>query len=60
MGEIFHLTPTMLTIPELSKLTNVSQYHIRKLCINNQIAYIRTGKKYLVNFEKFLNYLNNN
>lgn len=52
------LVPTMLTIPELANRTHISKYHIRQLCTNNKISYIRTGKKYLINYEKFLAYLN--
>ncbi len=52
------LVPTMLTIPELAKRTALSKYHIRQLCTNNKISYIRAGKKYLINYEKFIAYLN--
>ena len=38
---------------------NGSEFHIRRLIKANRIKYIRTGAKYLVNFDKFVEYLNN-
>lgn len=51
--------PTMLSIKETAKKTNLSEWYIRKLVWNNQIAFVKTGKKYLINLEKFCDYLNN-
>jgi len=48
----------MKTIKETSSLTGVSEHHIRLLCKGNKIKYIRAGSKYLVNYERFLDYLN--
>ena len=50
--------PTMLSIREASARTGVSYDYIRKLCMRNQIIHIRAGKKYLINFEKFVDFLN--
>lgn len=58
MNNIIPLSPTMLTIPQLASRTALSKYYIRKLCTSNKIHYIKTGKKYLINYEKFLDYLN--
>lgn len=54
MGKI----PRMATIQWLSEETGVSYYAIRKLCLERKIVFIRSGKKYLVNVEKFMAYLN--
>lgn len=51
--------PTMLTIKELAELTGLSYNFIRLLCKQNKIIYIMTGKKYLINYERFIDYLNN-
>ena len=51
-------TPVMLSITELSKRTNLSYSFIRKLCIEKKIVYIKSGTKYLVNFNKFIEFLN--
>ena len=50
--------PTMLTIKEAAEKTGVSYDCIRKLCLQNKIVHIRAGTKYLINFEKFVDYLN--
>ena len=53
-------TVHMVTIKELALETGVSEHYIRKLCKTNQIKYIKTGVKYLINYERFLDYLNGN
>lgn len=52
------LIPEMVTINECSKRTGVSYDWIRKLCLQGRIVYIRAGNKYLINFGKFVAYLN--
>lgn len=50
--------PQMLTVKELSERTGVSEHIIRKLCKTGEIHYIKTGVKYLINYNRFLDYLN--
>lgn len=50
--------PRMATIQEVAEKTGVSKYAIRKLIKRNEIIYIKSGTKYLVNFDRFLDYLN--
>lgn len=50
--------PQMLTIKELSECTGLSESHIRTLCKTNKIKYIRAGVKYLINYDRFIDYLN--
>lgn len=50
--------PQMLTIRELAEHTGLSESHIRKLCKTNKIKYIRAGVKYLINYDRFIDYLN--
>ena len=50
--------PRMRTIDEVSKLTGLSYTFIRKLCLNGKIVHVKTGGKYLVNLDKFYEYLN--
>lgn len=50
--------PTMLTIKETAEKTGVAIHFIRSLAIRNEIVHVRCGKKYLINFEKFIEYLN--
>ena len=50
--------PIMLTIKETAERTGLSYDYIRKLCLQRKIVFIRTGKKYLVNYSQFIEYLN--
>ena len=50
--------PVMKTIKEIMTETGFSYRHISQLCHQNKIVYIRTGKKFLINYEKFIEYLN--
>lgn len=51
--------PTMLPIVQLSQRTGLSYDYIRKLCIQHKIVFVRAGNKYLINLEKFIEFLNN-
>lgn len=55
---INELIPEMITIKETATRTGLSYEFIRKLCLNNEIVHVRTGKRYLVNFNRFIDYLN--
>ncbi len=50
--------PRMRTIKDVSAETGISYDAIRKMCLRNEIAYIRCGKKFLVNLDRFIDYLN--
>lgn len=50
--------PTMLSIKETAKITGVAEYYIRQLVAENEICFVKAGKKYLINLEKFVEYLN--
>ena len=50
--------PTMLTIKETSLRTGLSYDALRKLCLKGEIVHIRVGSKFLINFEKLVDYLN--
>ena len=51
-------TPRMLTIEETAKRSGLAKYYIRSLCWQNKICHVRAGQKYLINFEKFIDFLN--
>lgn len=59
MSNIVSIAPRMMTIRQVSEQTGISEFHIRRLIKSNRIKYIRTGTKYLVNFDRFVDYLNN-
>ncbi len=50
--------PIMLTIQEASKQSGLSYECIRQLCLNDEIVHIRSGRKYLINQDKFIAFLN--
>lgn len=50
--------PTMLTLKESSSKTGLSYDYLRKLCLEGQIVHIKAGNKFLVNFEKLVEFLN--
>lgn len=50
--------PRMTTIRETAKITGVSEYAIRKLIKKNEVIFIRSGAKYLLNLDRFIDFLN--
>lgn len=50
--------PLMLPIKEVSARTGLSYHFIRQLCLENKIVYVRAGNKYLVNLDRFVDFLN--
>lgn len=50
--------PKMIGISEASKQTGLSYDFIRKLCLQNKIVYVRAGVKYLINWDKLVEFLN--
>lgn len=52
--------PEMITIRETSNRSGLSYDSIRKKCLCGEIVCIRNGSKFFVNWDKFLEYLNNN
>ena len=52
--------PVMLSIKEVSARTGISYESIRYLCLTDQITFIRVGRsggKYLINYKRFLEFL---
>ena len=50
--------PEMLTIAQTAERSGLSYDSIRKKCLTREIVCIRNGRKYLVNWGRFLDYLN--
>lgn len=51
-------SPEMLTIKEVALRTGVSEHFIRILCKKKEIVYVKSGTKYLINYNKFQEFLN--
>ena len=60
MNEAYGKPPEMLQIKQVASRTGLSYYYIRQLCLNEEIVFIRAGNKYLVNYDRFIDYLNGN
>lgn len=50
--------PTMLTLREAAARTGLSYDYLRKACLRGDIVHVRAGCKFLVNFDKLVDYLN--
>jgi len=55
---VVDMIPEMLTLDQTSKRSGLSYDALRKMCLNNEIVYIRVGKKFLINWNRFVDYLN--
>lgn len=51
--------PRMRTILETAEITGVAAYRIRVLCKTGQICALQCGSRWLVNLDKFIEFLNN-
>lgn len=57
--------PTMLTIKETAEYCKkngapkITQFRIRQLAKDGNIVCVPAGRKYLINLDKFIEYLNN-
>lgn len=51
--------PQMETIKETAKLFNLAEYFVRQKVLNGEIVAVKAGRKFLVNVDKFAEYLNN-
>ena len=57
-GQVFVSAPRMLTIKETAKETHLAENYLRFLCRTDAIVYVRAGNKYLINYEKLVEFLN--
>jgi excisionase family DNA binding protein len=48
----------MRTIRETAQITGFPEYALRRLVKQNKIVYVNTGRKVLVNVDKFIEFLN--
>lgn len=50
--------PTMKTIKETAKDFNLPVHFVRQLCKEDKICCVKAGNKFLINQEKFADFLN--
>ena len=51
--------PKMATIRETAKETGLSEHFIRRLCKTGKITAVPVGNRYMINLDRFIDYLNN-
>ena len=52
------ISPKMLTISETAKRANIAEHCVRQLVKCGKVSHIKTGVKVLINWEKFVQFLN--
>jgi len=50
--------PHMATIKQTAKETGLAEHFIRQLCISKKIVAIQAGKKWLINTDRLVDFLN--
>jgi hypothetical protein len=50
--------PLMMTVNELSKKSGLPTHFIRRMCREDKIVHVYSGKKIFINYNKFCEYLN--
>lgn len=50
--------PRMGTIKTTAKLCGLPEYFVRQKVLNGEIVSVKAGSKYLVNIDRFVDYLN--
>ncbi|WP_312615114.1 MULTISPECIES: DNA-binding protein [Oscillibacter] len=50
--------PRMRSIMEVSSETGIPYHTIRQWCLEKRIVHIKAGNKYLVNLDRFIDFLN--
>ena len=52
--------PTMKTIDDTAALLGLPKHWVRQKVLNGEIVAVKSGKRYLVNVDKLIEYLNSN
>lgn len=50
--------PRMCTLKECVSETGLNYEFLRKLCLQKKIVFIKSGKKYLINLDRLIDFLN--
>ena len=49
--------PIMMSLNQAAEATGLSYDHLRKLCLQKKIVFVRAGSKYLINADRLREYL---
>ena len=58
MSKSIPAVPVMLTIEETAKHFGLAKNFVRRAVLEGKVVYVRSGKKYLLNAERFTDFLN--
>ena len=58
MNNLNEKLPQMLTINEAAKEAGLKTYFVRQLVLQNKIKYVKSGRKYLINLNSLIGFLN--
>lgn len=50
--------PQMFTIKEIAEKVGLKIYFVRQLVLQNKIKYVKAGRKYLINLNSLIDFLN--
>lgn len=50
--------PRMRSIAQVSEETGIPYHTIRQWCLEKKIVHIKAGNKYLINLDRFIDFLN--
>lgn len=50
--------PHMLLPRQIAEQTGISIYRVRRWIAENKICFVRCGRKVLINYDKFIDFLN--
>lgn len=53
-----YVPPRMATIKQTARITNTPEHFVRTLCLERKISAVRAGNKWLVNVDRFIDFLN--
>lgn len=57
MSNLLELCPEMIGLREAAARTGLSYSYLRLACLRGELVHVRSGKKFLVNFGKLVEYL---
>ena len=58
MSDLQSGLPRMRTIRAAAAETGLAEYFVRRLVKRGKVRYVKAGKKFLVNLDSLINYLN--
>lgn len=59
IAKMINLSPPRIDTPKkAAQITGLPEFHIRRLLKEDKIVYIKAGRRYYVNIDKLIDYMN--